>query len=65
MDIIGREKEKSILKKCFESDRSEFVAVYGRRRVKNTLMIIGSDFLPRRPILCGAGSALKRCVWFI
>ncbi|MCL1918556.1 MAG: ATP-binding protein [Peptococcaceae bacterium] len=37
--IIGREKEKDILKRCFESDQSEFVAIYGRRRVGKTFLI--------------------------
>ena len=30
--LIGREKECIELKRCFNSDRSEFVIVYGRRR---------------------------------
>ena len=39
MTLIGREREKSILKSCFESDKSEFVAIYGRRRVGKTFLI--------------------------
>ena len=39
MTFIGREKEISALKSCFESDKSEFVAVYGRRRVGKTFLI--------------------------
>ena len=39
MKFIGREKEKSILKSCYNSDMSEFVAVYGRRRVGKTYLI--------------------------
>ena len=35
MDFVGREKEIKILKSCYDSDRSEFVALYGRRRVGN------------------------------
>ena len=38
-DFIGREKEKELLKKYYESNRSEFVAVYGRRRVGKTFLI--------------------------
>ena len=34
--IIGRSSEKKILEKLYKSKRSEFVAVYGRRRVGNT-----------------------------
>jgi AAA+ ATPase superfamily predicted ATPase len=39
MTIIGREKETRLLKSCFESDKSEFVAVYGRRRVGKTFLV--------------------------
>lgn len=28
--IIGRLLEKNILKECYESDKAEFIAVYGR-----------------------------------
>ncbi len=37
--IIGRLKEKTILKECYESDRAEFIAVYGRRRIGKTFLI--------------------------
>ncbi len=37
--IIGREKEIKILDKLLASDRAEFVAVYGRRRVGKTYLI--------------------------
>ena len=37
--IIGRELELSILKKTYSSSRSEFVAVYGRRRVGKTFLV--------------------------
>lgn len=39
MKLVGREKEIDILKNCYESDKSEFVAVYGRRRVGKTFLI--------------------------
>ena len=39
MKLIGREKEKLALKNCFESDKSEFVAIYGRRRVGKTFLV--------------------------
>ena len=29
--IIGRLAEKNILKECYESDKAEFIAVYGRK----------------------------------
>lgn len=38
-NIIGRSEEKKILEKLYLSDKSEFVAVYGRRRVGKTFMI--------------------------
>lgn len=37
--IIGREEEQLELKDIFNSQRSEFVAVYGRRRVGKTYLI--------------------------
>ena len=37
--FIGREKELSKLDKLLKSNRSEFVAVYGRRRVGKTLLV--------------------------
>ncbi|MBQ1651349.1 MAG: ATP-binding protein, partial [Paludibacteraceae bacterium] len=37
--IIGRKNEIEELEKLYNSDRSEFVAVYGRRRVGKTFLI--------------------------
>jgi predicted AAA+ superfamily ATPase len=37
--IIGRKKELAILKELQVSDRSEFVAIYGRRRVGKTFLV--------------------------
>ena len=37
--IIGREKEKSDLKEYISSEQSEFVAIYGRRRVGKTFLV--------------------------
>ena len=39
MEIIGRSKEKSDLTQYVESEKPEFVAVYGRRRVGKTFLI--------------------------
>ena len=39
MELIGREKEIRSLTNCFTSDKSEFVAVYGRRRVGKTFLV--------------------------
>ena len=37
--IIGRKQEQEILQKCYDSDKAEFVAVYGRRRVGKTFLV--------------------------
>lgn len=37
--LIGRDKEKKILLSALESEQSEFIAVYGRRRVGKTFLI--------------------------
>lgn len=45
--FIGREKEQQQLKDYINSDQSEFIAVYGRRRVGKTFLIqhvIGIDY---------------------
>lgn len=38
-NLIGRQKEKDILKRAFSSKKSEFVALYGRRRVGKTFLV--------------------------
>ena len=40
MELIGRERERHILSRCANSDRPEFIAVYGRRRVGKTFLIV-------------------------
>lgn len=45
--FIGREKEQAQLKEYIASEQSEFIAVYGRRRVGKTYLIqkvVGNDF---------------------
>lgn len=37
--IIGREREKAILKRLLESKKAEFLAIYGRRRIGKTFLI--------------------------
>jgi uncharacterized protein len=37
--LIGREKERCILTRLYESSKSEFLALYGRRRVGKTFLI--------------------------
>jgi uncharacterized protein len=38
-NIIGRHKEIEVLNKTYNSSKSEFVAIYGRRRVGKTFLI--------------------------
>jgi len=40
VEIIGRDKERRILTRCEASNKPEFVAVYGRRRVGKTYLIV-------------------------
>jgi hypothetical protein len=40
MEIIGRERERHILRRLENSGRPEFAAVYGRRRVGKTFLIV-------------------------
>jgi len=37
--LIGRDDERSVLQECYASGQSEFVAVYGRRRVGKTFLV--------------------------
>jgi predicted AAA+ superfamily ATPase len=37
--MIGRIREQDILRRCLESNRSEFIALYGRRRVGKTYLV--------------------------
>jgi AAA+ ATPase superfamily predicted ATPase len=38
-EMIGREREKELLKEYLASNKSEFIAVYGRRRVGKTFFV--------------------------
>jgi uncharacterized protein len=38
--IVGRKKEKEILDYVMNSNQAEFVAIYGRRRVGKTFLIM-------------------------
>lgn len=61
--IIGRNKEKAELQRCLESNRSELIIVYGRRRVGKTYLVdeffqqkydftfVGGHNLPQRTLL--------------
>lgn len=39
MKLIGREHEQSILHDALSSDRPEFIAIYGRRRIGKTFLV--------------------------
>lgn len=39
VQLIGRAEEQGLLKKYIDSDRSEFIAIYGRRRVGKTFLV--------------------------
>ena len=70
--IIAREAEMAELKRCYESDRSEFVIVYGRRRVGKTFLVdtffdkkydftyVGGHKLSKEKQLRGFAKALKK-----
>ena len=38
-NIVGRKQEIEELERHYDSDRSEFVAIYGRRRVGKTFLV--------------------------
>lgn len=54
-NIIGREKEKAILERIFNSQKAEFVAVCGRRRVGKTFLV--NEFFEDNLIFQTAGLA--------
>ena len=58
MVIVGRKKEQQILQDCLDSNRPEFVAVYGRRRVGKTYMI--REFFGGRFSFYATGVANKK-----
>jgi len=52
--IIGRAKELALLDKIMDSDRAEFLAIYGRRRVGKTYLI--SEYLKEHIVFSFSGS---------
>ena len=70
--LVGRERECQELKRVMESDRSEFVIVYGRRRVGKTFLVdqyyqghydftfVGGHNLSRQRQLASFARALKK-----
>ena len=70
--LIGRHKEQSILNNCLGSGRSEFVVIYGRRRIGKTFLVrrffndtydfsfVGKHEMPRKQQLADFAKALQR-----
>ena len=70
--LVGREQECQELHRVMESDRSEFVIVYGRRRVGKTFLVdqyyhglydftfVGGHNLSRQRQLTSFARALKK-----
>ena len=70
--LVGRERECQELHRVMESDRSEFVIVYGRRRVGKTFLVdqyyhgqydftfVGGHNLSRQRQLTSFARALKK-----
>ena len=73
-NIIGRENEMAELQRCLNSDRSELVIVYGRRRVGKTFLVdqffngtydftfVGGHKLSQRIQLRNFAKALKKAM---
>jgi len=71
--LVARDKECAMLRDCMNSDRSEFVIVYGRRRVGKTFLIeqffgghydfsyVGAHRAPQRTQLRNFAKAMKQC----
>ena len=58
-NIIGRKEEQRLLERIYNSDKSEFVAVYGRRRVGKTFLI--REFFENELIFQTSGLAHDNC----
>ena len=70
--MIGRDKEIQALRSAMDSDKSEFVALYGRRRVGKTFLVseffngkfafhhAGREGASRRETLASFREALRR-----
>lgn len=56
-NIIGREKEKALLERIIQSNKAEFVAVCGRRRVGKTFLV--KEFFEDEIIFQTAGLAYE------
>lgn len=55
--IIGRKAEKELLDRIFQSKKSEFIAVYGRRRVGKSYLV--NEFFRNRVLFSVVGTYVK------
>ena len=55
--IIGRENEKELLGRIYRSRKSEFVAIYGRRRVGKSYLV--SEFFREKILFSAVGTYIK------
>ena len=55
--IIGREKEIAVLERLYKSRKSEFVAIYGRRRVGKSYLV--SEVYGSKIVFTAVGTYLK------
>ena len=56
--MVGREKEIARLNQIYDSDESEFVAVYGRRRVGKTYLV--REVFANRILSCTRAGPMPR-----
>ena len=55
--IIGREAEIALLERLYKSKKSEFVAIYGRRRIGKSFLV--SEVYGRRIVFSAVGTYIK------
>ena len=58
--VVGREKETQLLEQFYQSKSSEFLALYGRRRVGKTFLIREFFKAKKESIFFNATGAKKR-----
>ncbi len=65
--IVGREKERRLLRQTLQSDESSFVAVYGRRRIGKTYLVrqtLGEDFLFQHAGVANSPKRVQLAAWY-
>lgn len=56
-NIIGREEEIATLERLYKSQKSEFVAIYGRRRIGKSYLV--SEVYGKKIVFTAVGTFLK------